>query len=189
MRKKGIAVRRFLADTQAPGPMTISAICGGEHVTVIGAQLTVVAVPLQIYAITQSSAYVGLTGLSRAGAAHRVRPVGGALADVFDRRTILGDNVGSHRDRRVVLPAGRRRVEQRGCCWRCFPCSRRFRGEPADPQVRCCRASFPRPSCRPRTVEHDGDAGRRDRRTAARRCPGHRRRVLGDVSTRQSVCC
>ena len=32
-------------------------------VTVIGAQLTVVAVPAQIFAITESSAYVGLTGL------------------------------------------------------------------------------------------------------------------------------
>ena len=32
-------------------------------ITVIGAQLTVVAVPAQIYAITGSSGYVGLTGL------------------------------------------------------------------------------------------------------------------------------
>jgi MFS family permease len=58
-------------------------------VTVIGAQMTVVAVPAQIYAITGSSAYVGLTG------AFGLVPLvvfglwGGALADVLDRRSIL----------------------------------------------------------------------------------------------------
>lgn len=58
-------------------------------ITVIGAQLTVVAVPAQIYAITQSSAWVGLTG------AFGLVPLvifglwGGALADHLDRRLLL----------------------------------------------------------------------------------------------------
>ncbi len=58
-------------------------------VTVVGAQLTVVAVPLQVYALTRSSAYVGLTG------AFALVPLvvfglwGGALADAVDRRTLL----------------------------------------------------------------------------------------------------
>ncbi len=32
-------------------------------VTVVGANLTIFAVPVQIYALTQNSAYVGLSGL------------------------------------------------------------------------------------------------------------------------------
>ena len=73
-----------------------------------------------------------------------------------------------------------------GCCWRCFPCGRRFRGEPADPQ--CGAAASSRgPAAGRELVEHDGDAGRRDRPD---RCSGG---VLVTVvgfsviSTRQSV--
>ncbi len=58
-------------------------------VTVIGAQLTVVAVPAQIYADTGSSAYVGLTGVFGLVPLVVFGLWGGALADVFDRRTIL----------------------------------------------------------------------------------------------------
>jgi MFS family permease len=58
-------------------------------VTVIGAQLTVVAVPAQIYVMTGSSAYVGLTGLFGLVPLVVFGLWGGALADVFDRRTIL----------------------------------------------------------------------------------------------------
>jgi Transmembrane secretion effector len=58
-------------------------------VTVIGAQLTVVAVPAQIYAITGSSAYVGLTGLFGLVPLVIFGLYGGALADVMDRRTLL----------------------------------------------------------------------------------------------------
>jgi MFS family permease len=58
-------------------------------VTVIGAQLTVVAVPAQIYALTHSSAYVGLTGVFGLVPLVVFGLWGGALADVFDRRTLL----------------------------------------------------------------------------------------------------
>jgi MFS family permease len=58
-------------------------------VTVIGAQLTVVAVPAQIYAQTHSSAYVGLTGLFGLVPLIVFGLWGGALADVMDRRTLL----------------------------------------------------------------------------------------------------
>ncbi|QIG46178.1 MFS transporter [Nocardioides anomalus] len=58
-------------------------------VTVIGAQLTIVAVPAQIYADTGSSAYVGLTGVFGLVPLVVFGLYGGALADVFDRRTIL----------------------------------------------------------------------------------------------------
>uniref|UniRef100_UPI0015F035D0 MFS transporter n=1 Tax=Pseudonocardia pini TaxID=2758030 RepID=UPI0015F035D0 len=58
-------------------------------VTTVGAQLSVVAVPAQIYAMTGSSAYVGLTG------AFGLVPLvvfglwGGAIADAVDRRVML----------------------------------------------------------------------------------------------------
>jgi MFS family permease len=58
-------------------------------VTVVGAQLTVVAVPAQIYAQTGSSAYVGLTGVFGLVPLIVFGLWGGALADVFDRRTLL----------------------------------------------------------------------------------------------------
>lgn len=58
-------------------------------VTVIGAQMTVVAIPAQIFHITGSSGYVGLAG------AFGLVPLvvfglwGGSLADVVDRRKLL----------------------------------------------------------------------------------------------------
>lgn len=58
-------------------------------ITVVGAQLTVVAVPAQIYAETGSSAYVGLTGLFGLVPLIVFGLWGGALADVMDRRTLL----------------------------------------------------------------------------------------------------
>ncbi|TWP39044.1 MFS transporter [Leekyejoonella antrihumi] len=58
-------------------------------ITVIGAQLTVVAVPAQIYAITRSSAYVGLTGAFGLVPLIFFGLYGGALADVMDRRRLM----------------------------------------------------------------------------------------------------
>lgn len=58
-------------------------------VTVVGAQLTVVAVPAQIYAETGSSAYVGLTGVFGLVPLVVFGLWGGALADVIDRRRLL----------------------------------------------------------------------------------------------------
>lgn len=58
-------------------------------ITVVGAQLTVVAVPAQIYDVTGSSAYVGLTGLFGLVPLVVFGLWGGALADHFDRRTML----------------------------------------------------------------------------------------------------
>ncbi|GAC1381266.1 MAG: MFS transporter [Marmoricola sp.] len=58
-------------------------------ITVIGAQLTVVSVPAQIYAETNSSAYVGLTGVFGLVPLVIFGLYGGALADAFDRRRLL----------------------------------------------------------------------------------------------------
>ncbi|MBL1077661.1 MFS transporter [Nocardia sp. 2] len=58
-------------------------------VTVIGAQLSVVAVPKQLYDITHSSSYVGLAGLFGLVPLVVFGLWGGALADAMDRRTLL----------------------------------------------------------------------------------------------------
>jgi MFS family permease len=83
------SARDLLADTR---PLRIPAfrrLWTANIVTVIGAQLTVVAVPAQIYANTGSSAYVGLTGVFGLVPLVIFGLYGGALADAFDRRTIL----------------------------------------------------------------------------------------------------
>ena len=55
--------REHLADTRPLQQPDFRRLWSANIITVIGAQLTVVAVPAQIYAITKSSAYVGLTGM------------------------------------------------------------------------------------------------------------------------------
>jgi MFS family permease len=58
-------------------------------VTAVGSQLTAVAVPLQVFSLTRSSAYVGLSG------AFALVPLvvfgmwGGAIADAIDRRRLM----------------------------------------------------------------------------------------------------
>lgn len=55
----------------------------------IGAQLTVVTVPAQLWAITRNSTYVGLTGLFGLVPLIVFGLWGGAIADAFDRRLVL----------------------------------------------------------------------------------------------------
>ncbi|MFT4087777.1 MAG: MFS transporter [Gordonia sp. (in: high G+C Gram-positive bacteria)] len=81
--------RRIFADTRPLADKYFARLWWANIVTVIGAQLTVVAVPAQIYAITGSSAYVGLTGVFGLVPLVVFGLWGGALADVFDRRIIL----------------------------------------------------------------------------------------------------
>lgn len=82
-------MRRFLADTRPLKVPDYRRLWTANIITVIGAQLTVVAVPAQIYADTGSSAYVGLTGVFGLVPLIVFGLYGGALADVFDRRTLL----------------------------------------------------------------------------------------------------
>ena len=82
-------LRGLFADTRPLATPAFRRLWSANIVTVIGAQLTVVAVPAQIYSITGSSAYVGLTGLFGLVPLVVFGLWGGALADVMDRRTIL----------------------------------------------------------------------------------------------------
>lgn len=80
---------RLLADTEPLRNVPFRRLWLANIVTVIGAQLTVVAVPAQIYQITGSSAYVGLTGIFGLVPLIIFGLWGGALADVMDRRLLL----------------------------------------------------------------------------------------------------
>jgi MFS family permease len=84
-----VQVRALFADTTPLRNPYFRRLWSANIITVVGAQLTVVAVPAQIYAITGSSAYVGLTGLFGLVPLVVFGLWGGALADVMDRRTLL----------------------------------------------------------------------------------------------------
>jgi MFS family permease len=84
-----VSTRGLLADTRPLQDPHFRRLWLANIVTVIGAQLTVVAVPAQIYSMTGSSAYVGLTGVFGLVPLVVFGLWGGALADVMDRRTLL----------------------------------------------------------------------------------------------------
>ena len=102
-------IRGLVADTRPLRNEHFRRLWLANIVTVVGAQLTVVAVPAQIYAETGSSAYVGLTGLFGLVPLVVFGLWGGALADVMDRRTLLiVHDDRPDRDQRAVLAAGAR---------------------------------------------------------------------------------
>ncbi|WP_064255908.1 MFS transporter [Rhodococcus sp. D-6] len=82
-------MRRLLADTTPLRNKDYARLWWAGIVTVIGAQMAVVAVPQQIYEITRNSAYVGLTGVFGLVPLVVFGLWGGALADAMDRRKLL----------------------------------------------------------------------------------------------------
>ncbi|GAA4259871.1 MFS transporter [Dietzia aurantiaca] len=86
----GVSVfRRQLADTRPLSEPAFRRLWLANIVTVIGAQLSIVAVPQQVFQITGSSAYVGLTGVFALVPLIMFGLWGGALADALDRRRLL----------------------------------------------------------------------------------------------------
>lgn len=71
---------------EAPGYRWLFA---GMFFVQAGRQLLVVAVPVQVYALTGSTLQVGLLGLAQLIPLLTVSLVGGALADAFDRKRLL----------------------------------------------------------------------------------------------------
>jgi MFS family permease len=61
----------------------------GQLVSATGSQMTLVAAPIQIYQLTESSLAVGLLGLVQIVPLVGGSLVGGALADQYDRRRLL----------------------------------------------------------------------------------------------------
>ena len=82
-------LRRQLADTRPLRQPDFRRLWLANIVTVIGAQLSIVAVPQQVFEITRNSAYVGLTGVFALVPLIVFGLWGGALADAFDRRKLL----------------------------------------------------------------------------------------------------
>jgi MFS family permease len=95
--------RRLLADvTPLKKFRQFRILWSGYLVSVLGSQLTVVAVPYQVFRITHSSLAVGLLSLAQLGPLLLGSLVGGAVVDAVDRRrlllvTDLGlDSIGGH---------------------------------------------------------------------------------------------
>ena len=84
-----MSFRDIFADTRPLQVPAYRRLWTANIATTIGAQLTVVAVPVQIYAITGSSAYVGLTGLFGLVPLVIFGLYGGSIADGFDKRKVL----------------------------------------------------------------------------------------------------
>jgi MFS family permease len=82
-------VRRIAIDTRPLRNAAFRRLWTSTAITAVGGQFTIVAVPKQVYDITGSSGYVGLTG------AFGLVPLlifglwGGAIADAVDRRTVI----------------------------------------------------------------------------------------------------
>ena len=82
-------MRRFFADTTPLRTPDFRRLWIAGIVTVIGGNLTIFAVPVQLYALTQNSAYVGLSGLFALVPLIVFGLLGGAWADAMDRRLLL----------------------------------------------------------------------------------------------------
>ena len=82
-------LRSVVADTRPLQHGDFRRLWTANIITVIGAQLTIVSVPAQIYADTGSSAYVGLTGIFGLVPLVVFGLWGGALADHVDKRRLL----------------------------------------------------------------------------------------------------
>jgi MFS family permease len=82
-------VARLFADTTPLRTHDFRRLWLAGIVTVIGGNLTIFAVPVQLYALTQNSAYVGLSGLFALVPLVVFGLWGGAWADAMDRRLLL----------------------------------------------------------------------------------------------------
>ncbi|WP_111511578.1 MFS transporter [Mycobacterium kyogaense] len=80
---------RLFADTTPLQTPDFRRLWSAGIVTVVGANLTIFAVPVQLYALTQNSLYVGLAGLFALVPLVVFGLWGGAWADAMDRRVLL----------------------------------------------------------------------------------------------------
>ncbi|MGA4508528.1 MFS transporter [Propionibacteriaceae bacterium G1746] len=84
-----LRLRSILADTRPLSHPDFRRLWTAYIITTIGAQLTVVSVPAQLWSITENSGVVGLTGIFGLVPLIIFGLWGGAIADAFDRRTVL----------------------------------------------------------------------------------------------------
>jgi MFS family permease len=89
-------LRRHAVDTRPVRIPPYRRLLIGQGTAFIGAMLTQVAVPVQVYAITRSSLYVGLVGLAGLLPIVVFGLYGGAIADAVDRRRLyLWSSIGA----------------------------------------------------------------------------------------------
>ena len=81
--------RRLHVDTRPLRRRDFRNLWLGQMVSTIGADVAMVAVPFQVYALTHSTALVGLLGLASLVPLLVVPLVGGAFADALDRRSVV----------------------------------------------------------------------------------------------------
>ncbi|HZN15856.1 MAG TPA: MFS transporter [Acidimicrobiales bacterium] len=82
--------RRILADvTPLRASRDFSLLFSGQLVSFLGSQLTVVAVPYQVYVLTHSSLAVGMVSLAQLGPLIIGSLIGGSIVDSADRRTLM----------------------------------------------------------------------------------------------------
>ena len=67
----------------------LRALVAGQVVSVLGSQMTAVAVPYQVYKMTGSSLDVGLVSLAALGPLLAGSLLGGSIVDAVDRRRLL----------------------------------------------------------------------------------------------------
>jgi len=87
VRRRGLGA--LVLDTRPLRVVPFRRLWASTAVTAIGSQLTAVAVPKQVYDITNSSGYVGLAGAVALVPLLVFGLWGGAIADTVDRRKLL----------------------------------------------------------------------------------------------------
>jgi MFS family permease len=81
--------RSWAIDTSPLRNRAYRRVFGGVTVTMLGQQMTLVAVPYQVYELTGSSLMVGLTSVVALVPLVVFGLLGGAIADAMDRRTLM----------------------------------------------------------------------------------------------------
>jgi MFS family permease len=81
-------LRHHALDTRPLASRPFRQLLIGQSTAFVGSMLTQVAVPVQVYALSRSSLYVGLVGLAGLLPIVAFGLYGGAIADVVDRRTL-----------------------------------------------------------------------------------------------------
>ena len=91
MSRRLLAWARALAVDISPlrDSVAFRALWGGQIISRIGTQMRIVAVPFQVFQITESPAAVGLIGLAEVVPLIVFSIIGGALVDTMDRRKLM----------------------------------------------------------------------------------------------------
>jgi MFS family permease len=88
VRRLRALLRRHAVDTRPLAVPAFRRLVIGQGTAFIGSMVTQVAVPVQVYAISHSSLYVGLVGLAGLVPIVVFGLYGGAIADAMDRRVL-----------------------------------------------------------------------------------------------------